>query len=340
VRVRGESLASLGEFGLIERLRRLVPGDGPGVILGIGDDAALLRFAGPAVATCDVQVEGVHFTWDLCQPEDVGWRAIAVNLSDVAAMAGTPRFALISLALPSDVTLDRIERVYRGIGAIATAYTIAIVGGNLSGTPGPLVIDVTVLGEADQAITRSGAVPGDDVWITGSVGKSAAGRFLLQHPEIQVAGWETLVQAYRRPTPRVAAGKALAGTGVVTAMLDTSDGTAADLLHLAEASHVGVRLDTPRLPVAAGLMDAARAGRQDPAAWTVDGGEDYELLFAAAPAFAAEAARLAARLKVGLTRIGEILPASEGRWIIDADGTRRALSPRGWDHLRARGHRL
>ena len=331
----GESLVSLGEFGLIERLRRLVPGEGPGVVLGIGDDAALLRFSGPAVATCDIQVEGVHFSWDLCLPEDVGWRAIAVNLSDVAAMAGTPRFALISLALPSDTTLERIERVYRGIGAIATTYTVAIVGGNLSGTPGPFVIDVTVLGEAERPVTRSGARPGDGVWITGSVGKSAAGRFLLQHPEIRVAGGETLVQAYRRPTPRVAAGKALAGTGMVTAMLDTSDGTGADLLHLAEASQVGVRLDTPRLPVADGLMDAARAGRQDPAAWTIDGGEDYELLFAAPPAFAAEAARLAARLEVGLTRIGEILPASEGRWLVDTDGTRRALFPRGWDHLRA-----
>ena len=129
----------------------------------------------------------------------------------------------------------------------------------------------------------------------------------------------------------------MAGGGLVTAMLDTSDGTAADLLHLAEASRVGVRLDLVRLPVAAGLMDAARAGRQDPTAWTVDGGEDYELLFAASPAFAAEAARLATRLEVALTRIGEILPASEGRWMMDPAGTRRALSPRGWDHLRALG---
>ncbi len=335
--VRGEPLAALGEFGLIEQLRRLVPEEGPGVILGIGDDAALLRFSGPAVATCDIQVEGVHFTWDLCQPEDLGWRAIAVNLSDVAAMGGTPRFALISLALPPDSTLERIERVYRGIGAIATAYTVAVVGGNLSGTSGPLVIDVTVLGEAERAVTRSGARPGDDVWITGSVGKSAAGRFLLQHPEIRVTGRETLAQAYRRPVPRVAAGKALAATGMVTAMLDTSDGTGADLLHLADASQVGVQLDIARLPVAAGVMDAAREGGQDPAAWTVEGGEDYELLFAATPAFGAEAVRLAARLELALTRIGEILPASEGRWIVESGGTRRTLSPRGWDHLRPRG---
>ena len=337
MRVSGESLASVGEFGLIERLRRLVPGGGPGVILGIGDDAALLSFSGPAVATCDVQVEGVHFTWDLCQPEDLGWRAIAVNLSDVAAMGGTPRFALISLAVPVDSTVERVEGVYRGIGAIATAYAVAVVGGNLSGTQGPMVIDVTMLGEAERAVTRAGARPGDEVWITGSVGKSAAGRFLLQHPEIRVAGREALERAYCRPTPRVAVGKALAAAGMVSAMLDTSDGTAADLLHLAEASRVGVRLDLVRLPIAAGLMNAARAGRQDPAAWTVDGGEDYELLFAASPGFAAEAARLATRLEVALTRIGEILPASEGRWMIDPAGTRRALSPRGWDHLRARG---
>ena len=336
VRVSGEPLASLGEFGLIERLRRLVPGDGPGVILGIGDDAAVLRFPGPAVVTCDIQVEGVHFTWELLTPEDLGWRAIAVNLSDVAAMGGTPRFALISLALPPDSTLERIERVYRGIGEIAAAYSVAVVGGNLSGTPGPLVIDVTVLGEVERVLTRSGARPGDDVWVTGSVGKSAAGRFLLQHPEIRGAEREALVQAYRRPIPRVAAGKALAGTGMVTAMLDTSDGTATDLLHLAEASQVGVRLESHRLPLAAGVIDAARAARQNPAAWALDGGEDYELLFAAGPAFAAEAVRLAARLEVALTRIGEILPGAEGRWIIDSDGMRRTLSAGGWDHLRAR----
>jgi thiamine-monophosphate kinase len=337
VRAWGEPLASVGEFGLIERLRRLVPTKAPGVVLGIGDDAAVLRFIGSAVATCDIQVEGVHFTWSTCSPEDVGWRAIAVNLSDVAAMGGTPRFALVSLALPADSPLERIEGIYRGVGEIATSYAIAIAGGNISGTSGPMVIDVTALGDVERAVPRSGAVPGHGVWITGSVGKAAAGRFLLQHPEVHVAGAEALVEAYRRPAPRVAAGKLLAETGMVSAMLDTSDGTASDLLHLVEASDVGVRLDEEHLPVSAGLTAVARAARQDPAAWTLDGGEDYELLFAAAPGFAAEAAQIASRLEVALTRIGEILPRSEGRWVIEPGGARRRLSARGWNHFPAGG---
>src|SRR5437588_830217 len=184
-------LASLGEFGLIDRLRRLVPAAGPGVTIGIGDDAAVLQCAGPVVATCDIQVEGVHFTWALCGPEDVGWRALAVSLSDIAAMGGVPRYALISLALPAETTPATIEGIYRGLAEIAGAYDVRIVGGNISRTTGPLIVDVTALGSLDgsrHAVTRAGARPGDGVWVTGTGGGAAAGRFLLEHPEVRVPG--------------------------------------------------------------------------------------------------------------------------------------------------------
>jgi len=336
-------LASLGEFGLIDRLRRLVPAAGPGVTIGIGDDAAVLQCAGPVVATCDIQVEGVHFTWALCGPEDVGWRALAVSLSDIAAMGGVPRYALVSLALPAETTPATIEGIYRGLAEIAGAYDVRIVGGNISRTTGPLIVDVTALGSLDgsrHAVTRAGARPGDGVWVTGTVGGAAAGRFLLEHPEVRVPGAAALAAAYRRPTPRVQAGRVLAERPV-SAMIDTSDGTAGDLLHLVEASNVGVRLDEERLPQPQGLPQAARAAGLDPAAWALGGGEDYELLFTADREFDARAPGAAEQMDVPLTRIGEILPEPEGRWIVRPGGRRRPLAAQGWDHFSAtsRGRR-
>ncbi len=336
-RARDNSVASIGEFALIDRLRRIVPTAGPGVRLGIGDDAAVLAFAGPVVTTCDIQVEGVHFTWALAEPDDVGWRAIAVNLSDIAAMGGTPRFVLVSLALPEDTPVTTVDALYRGIAEISTAYALVVAGGNLSSTPGPIVIDVTALGEANGTVTRGGARPGDRVWITGAVGKSAAGRFLAQRPGVQIPHGDALVAAYRRPTPRVEMGKVLGRVPAVTAMIDTSDGTASDLLHVAEASRVGVRVEAARLPIPPGLAEAARAAGCDPMTWALAGGEDYELLFTAGGEFDGQAASLADRLNVPLACIGEILPEAEGRWITERDRHRRPLVARGWDHFGHRG---
>ncbi len=356
---RGETVATLGEFALIDRLKALVPVAGPGVVLGIGDDTAVLRLMGPVLATCDVQVEDVHFTRDLCSPADIGWRALAVNLSDIAAMGGVPRYALVSLVLPRHTRVEMLEDVYRGLAEAARAHEVVVVGGNVARTSGPLVIDVTLLGEAAAPLRRDGARPGDGVWVTGSVGKAAGGLFLLRHPEAPAASRgaasggsasrnsrsrdrasrDALVAAYRRPVPRVATGQALAATGLVTAMVDTSDGTAADLLHVVEASGVGVRLDAGRLPLAEGLRETARAARVEPAAWALGGGEDYELLFTALSAFDAAAPDLSRRTGVAVTRIGEILPASSGRRLIGPAGRRTVLAAAGWNHFSVRGAR-
>ena len=330
---------SLGEFALIERLRSIVPGAGAGVIVGIGDDTAVLTAGAPVLATCDVQVEGVHFTRDVCTPADVGWRALAVNLSDIAAMGGVPRYALVSLLIPEALGSAALEDLYEGMAELARLHAVAVVGGNVSATPGPLAVDVTVLGEAERAVLRRGAQPGNGVWITGETGKAAAGRFLLEHRNATAPARETLEAAYRRPVPRVAAGRALgslARSGLVTAMIDTSDGTASDVLHLAEASRVGVRLTAAALPVPRGLPEAARAAGVPIDAWTLGGGEDYELLFTAADGFEARADEVAAAAGVGISRIGDVLPEDEGRWVITAAGE-RPLRPAGWDHLTRRG---
>jgi len=334
---RSRGVGGLGEFALIDRLARLVPTRGRGVALGVGDDAAVLACAGRMLATCDAQVEGVHFDLDLSAPTDVGWRALAVNLSDIAAMGGVPRYALVSLLLPRHAALRVVDGIYRGIAAAARAYGVAVAGGNVSRTPGPLAVDVTVLGDVGRALGRRGAGPGDGVWITGTVGKAAAGLFLLRHPDVRVPGAAALRAAYRRPVPRVAAGRALAAARTVTAAIDTSDGTASDVLHLAEASGVGVRLELARLPVPRGLAAAARRARCDPRAWTLGGGEDYELLFTARPSFARSAGRVAREAGVPLSRIGEVVPRGEGRWTVEATGRRTPLVATGWDHFNGRG---
>jgi thiamine-monophosphate kinase len=329
----------LGEFELVERLRTVAPAAGAGVIRGIGDDTAVLRPSGLLLATCDVQVEGIHFTREWCSPADVGWRALAVNLSDIAAMGGIPRYALASLLIPPSVGSAALEELYAGIAELARLHDVAVVGGNVSATSGPLAVDVTLLGDADRPVLRSGAHPGDGIWITGGTGKAAAGRFLLEHAEASVPERNMLIAAYCRPVPRVAAGRALgtlAPSGLVTAMIDTSDGTASDLLHLADASQVGVRLDAGRLPVPAGLREAAAAANIVADVWTLGGGEDYELLFTAAGAFEARAEELAAAARLPVTRIGEVLPECCGRWVVTAEGGRRPLRPAGWDHLAGR----
>ncbi len=351
---RSGTVAALGEFALIDRLTALVPATGPGVVLGIGDDTAVLRLTGLVLATCDVQVEGVHFTGDLCSPADIGWRALAVNLSDIAAMGGVPRHALVSLVLPPRTPVEMMEGVYRGLAEAARAHGVVVVGGNVARTSGPLVIDVTLLGEAAAPLRRDGARPGDGVWITGSVGKAAGGLFLLRHPNVfrapaaarkaaspgaaayDRAVREALTAAYRRPVPRVAVGQALAATGLVTAMVDTSDGTAADLLHLVEASGTGVRLEAGRLPLAEGLGAVAHAARVNPAAWALGGGEDYELLFTASSAFEAGAPALSRQTGVAITRIGEIVPETSGRWLIEPGSRRAVLTAAGWNHFSVR----
>jgi thiamine-monophosphate kinase len=326
----------VGEFDLIERLRRLVPTAGPGVRTGIGDDAAVVSLPRRTLVTCDVQVEGVHFRRGMSAPGDVGWRALAVNVSDIASMGGAPRYALVSVLLPPGVSLRDVEAMYRGIGQAARAHGVIVVGGNISRTSGPLALDVTLLGEAGRVLTRGGARPGDGVWVTGTLGNAAAGLFLARRPRVRVRGARALLRAYRRPSPRVRAGRALAARSAVTAAIDISDGTAQDLAHVLDASGVGAVVHLERVPVAPAVVAAAQAAHLDPYVWALGGGEDYELLFTARPGFETSARAVARVAGVAVTRIGEIVPRRAGRWIAGPAGRRTPLRPAGWDHLATR----
>jgi thiamine-monophosphate kinase len=277
-------MSGTGEFELIAALTRHLDPAADG--LGIGDDAAAWQPSPGAlvVATTDMLVEEVHFRLEWTSPRDLGWKALAVNLSDLAAMGATPGRALVSVALlPGQAEL--VEEMYEGLSDLARATGTRIVGGDTVRTSGPLVVNVALLGEAapGRLLRRDGAAPGDLLVLTGAVGASAAGLALLLqgNPETLARPEATaLLAAHHRPQPRLRAGQELARLGVHCA-IDVSDGVASEAWHLARASGVAIRIDVDRLPLdpaAVALLGAAEARRH-----AVSGGEDYQLLFTAPP---------------------------------------------------------
>ncbi len=313
------------EFDLIDLFIRGAPRDGEGVVLGIGDDAAVLRAprGEDLVATVDAVVEGVHFDRRF-RAEEVGWKALAVNLSDLAAMGARPLWALCALATPRDESRVRLAGVGRGLGACARAHGVALAGGNVTRAR-ELALTVTAVGAVrrGRALLRAGARPGDALLVSGTLGDAALGR----RPGADSA----LVRRQRRPVPRLALGRALAG--LAHAALDVSDGLLQDLGHLCEASGVGatVRLDALPLSAAYRRTVAAR-GAARPFDAALAGGEDYELLLAVPPGRVERARAAARKLGVPLTVVGEAT-AERGVRVLDASGGRYTVRARGHDHL-------
>jgi thiamine-monophosphate kinase len=329
------------EDELLETIRKVLSGEAPGVRLGPGDDAALVEpSAHLGVLTADLLVEDVHFRRATIAPRDLGYKAMAVNVSDVAAMGGSPRFALVSLALPPDIEASWVVDVYGGLREAGDESAVAIVGGDLSRGPA-VVVSVAVAGEVSSgwAITRAGAHPGDRIVVTGSLGAAAGGLMLSESAErraVRIAGttWgRGLLGAYFRPVARVGEGQTLAQAGA-HAMMDLSDGLALDLSRLCRESEVGAVVHLADVPTAPGLHELAAAGfRVDPGALALFGGEDYELL-AALPLDAVAPARekLWERFGTPLTDIGQIR-AEPGLLARDPEGGEVPLEPRGWDHF-------
>lgn len=293
-----------GEFELIARLAALfgTPPDG----LGIGDDAATWPASGDTVqvATTDMLIEGIHFRLDWTNPEDLGWKALAVNLSDLAAMGATPGRALVSIAVDA-ACRGLVLEVARGLQSLAEQTGTRVVGGDTVRSPGPLAINVALVGEADPAhlLRRDAARPGDLVAVTGRLGASSAALALLsERPTPLDPAAAPLLAAHHRPLPRLAAGQLLAAHGVRCA-IDISDGLASEALHLARASGVGIEIDVDHLPLAPAAVRLLGERRSRELALT--GGEDYELLFTLDRRLVDE---LASGLVIegGLTVIGEV----------------------------------
>ena len=311
-----------GEFDLIARIRARVATRAD-VVLGIGDDAALL--APPPgrqlVVTADTLNDGVHFPRGT-SPADVGWKALAVNLSDLASMGAEPAWCTLSLSLPqSDPAW--IEGFLDGFLDLAGQHGIALVGGDT--TRGPLSIAVTAMGlvEPGRALRRDGARVGDEVWVTGTLGDAAGGLALLDREPVSA-----LRARLDRPTPRVAAGRALAG--IATACVDVSDGLLADLGHVCARSHVAARIDVDALPASAVLREAF--GEADRIALQASGGDDYELCFTAPADAGADIGAVSAQLGLRITRIGRIV-VGEGVHPVDAKSQPWSSPRRGYDHF-------
>jgi len=335
-------LSELGEFSLIERIAARLPAYRDDVRAGVGDDVAVLALDADTyqLATCDIQVEGVHFVRESITAYQLGRRAAAINLSDIAAKGGTPEHFLISLALPGELDVDWVEGLYEGLREEAARHGADIVGGNLSRTGGPVVVDVFLLGRVsrDEVLLRSGAGPGDRVLVTGSLGEAAAGLGLLgRGGGILAEEQQQVVQAYLTPTPRVREGRAIARRGVATSMIDLSDGLSSDIGHICERSGVGVRLWVDRLPISGATREATELLGRPAWALALEGGEDYELCLTAPSGREGELmAEVQEETGTRLTCVGEILEREAGRWVVLPDGSEARLEARGWNHFAGR----
>ena len=341
IRGRRASLVrmELTEDELVAAIRKVLSGEAPGVIIGVGDDAAVVEGGrGSQVLTTDMLVEGVHFDRAATSPRDLGYKAIVVNVSDIAAMAASPRFALASLGLPDEVDAAWVMELFGGMREAGGEYALSLVGGDLNRAP-HVVVSVTVLGEVAPGleVTRAGARPGDRVVVTGSLGAAAGGLALSRGHPSRVgsafgSSWgRELLRALFRPVARVGEAQTLAQAGA-TAMMDLSDGLTKDLSRLCAESGVGARIELASVPVSEALPPAAEVLRFDPLELALSGGEDYELL-AAVRSSAVDLARdeLKERYGVALTDIGAII--EEGLVAVDPGGRERPLEPKGWDHF-------
>jgi thiamine-monophosphate kinase len=327
------------EDDLVAMVRKLLGGEAVGVRLGAGDDAALVEFGHYlGILTTDMLVEGVHFERSSISPRDLGHKGLTVNVSDVAAMGGSPRYGLASIGLPDDVEMPWVVELYGGMLEAAADYGMSLVGGDTNRAD-RVVLSMTVTGEVDPGavVTRGGGRPGERIVVTGRLGAAAGGLLLSRVPSQQMTGpvvehGRELLAALTRPVARVGEGQALARSGA-TAMIDLSDGLAKDLGRLCAQSEVGAAVRLADVPVSPGLEELRDVLGADPLDLALHGGEDYELL-ATLPGEAVPAAAetLWEAFATRLTEIGEI---REGRGLVAVapDGSEGPLDPKGWDHF-------
>jgi thiamine-monophosphate kinase len=340
----GIRISQLGEFGLIQRIKEAMPAPHADVVVGIGDDVAVLKTSGSKylLATCDAQVENVHFVRGNITPYQLGRRIAAINLSDIAAMAGTPLWALVSLALPGELESVFVDALYEGMFEQLRLAGAAIVGGNLSRIDKDIVIDLCLLGNVvpENLLLRSGARVGDLILATGWLGDSKAGLELIQRPKLIVsdASRRQVEQKHLVPQPRLREGQQLGASHLVHAMVDISDGLLGDIGHICRASRVGAEIWVGKLPISPACKEVAQVVGEDASHWALTGGEDYELLFTISPETSTEIQRMMKEHTETCCHIvGKILDAKEGIQVCLDDGNSLPLpgGSAGWDHFRS-----
>jgi thiamine-monophosphate kinase len=337
---------------LLDRVRARVPSV-PGVVVGIGDDAAAVEIGPFALLTTDSLVEGVHFRREATPPRLLGRKALTVNLSDIAAMGGLARYATVSLCLPPDLELSWLDSLYDGLLERAAEAGVGIVGGNVSRRAGGIVVDVTLLGDAGRLLLRSGARPGDRIVVTGALGAAAEGvRLIADGARLDAEGelaetgpWTessagavtSCLRAQLDPRPPLALARSIAERGFARAGMDLSDGLSSDLELLCRRSGLGSVVVTAAIPVDAGALSLEQVRGGDALALALHGGEDYQLLLAVDPRDLDELGELARVWGVAVTAVGEFVVGEPTVLMRSAGGGLSALTAGGHDHFRASG---
>jgi thiamine-monophosphate kinase len=323
-------LSKIGEFGLIKHFRTRCAYASPEILKGIGDDSAVIKGGKDKILiTSDILLEGIHFDLSFTTFYQLGYKVLAVNISDIFAMGGNPKYFLLNLGVPKTYDSKNIHELYSGIIKIAKKFGVAVVGGDTCASRQGLVLGGALVGYADRIIMRSGAREGDSIFVTGTLGDSAMGLMILK--KVRTKNWKLRTSRFQVPSSQLKLIKrhlmpepeALKNTEGVTSMIDVSDGLLMDLSHICDESKVGAIIYRDKIPVSRELANAARELSIDPINLALRGGEDYVLLFTAPPDI---------RIKTKAIRIGEII--KKGRFIIDSKGKRTLFKAEGYEHFK------
>ncbi len=345
-------LKEIGEFGLIDRIKNIVDTSSAELIVGIGDDAAAFRSSKDhlTLVTTDALIEGVHFDLDYFTFQQLGWRALAVNLSDIAAMGGLPKYAVFSLGLPEKIQVESVEEFYQGAKELGDKFQTAVIGGDTTQSPDRLFVSVTVVGEVEEEklARRSGAQVGDAVFVTGTLGGAQAGLQLLKSsnippyqggikggvPSTADSKHGALIEKHLTPQPRINEARFLVDNFPIHAMIDISDGLASEINHICNQSDVGAVLSADEIPIDSATQETADFFKDKALDYALTGGEDFELLFTA-PANVTDELQKKFRAKFGFecVRIGVIKNQPEGINLKTTDGKQVPILAKGYEHF-------
>ncbi len=326
-------LRNIGEFGLIDLIRKKVYTKDKRVVLNIGDDAALLRFPSDKllVFTTDTMMEKVHFDLRYCSFRDIGWKSMAANLSDIAAMGGIPLAGLVSLGLPKSMKVKQVLEFYSGMKFLSSKFKCPIVGGDIFSSTQGLVITLSLLGEVERNLykTRSGAKVGDSIYVTGDLGEAEAGLRLLKKSRIKK---NPITKKHLTPYPRISESRFLVKNLKITSMIDISDGLSSDLYHICEESNKGALIYAEKVPISQKIKKFGKSLRVPPLSLALSSGEEYELLFTLRARDQAKLKKIT-KGKFKVTLIGEIRKSEEGVKILGLNSKIRSLKKSGYTHF-------
>jgi thiamine-monophosphate kinase len=328
----GAKLKDVGEFGLIDLIRKGVLSSDRRVAVNLGDDAAIIKSSPDRflVFTTDTLVERIHFDLSYFTFEEVGWKAMTANLSDVAAMGGLPKFALVTIGLPKSMLVEDVLSIYKGASKIARKHHCKIIGGDTTLVPKDLIVSVALLGEVKRKnlVTRAGAKRGDLICVTGKLGEAQAGlESLKKHGRRK----RSLIRKHLKPEPRIDEARALVRSLKINSMIDISDGLSSELLHLTEESRLGAAIREKDIPISSKCLGLASRQKRSPLEWALTSGEEYELLFTVDKRDRYRIDRV--KKKVDFCVIGEMVERRRGIKLIGKSGMSRDLSQTGFVHF-------